>query len=218
MAPKRNVSLGEVTQTSAAKTLQRLPDIKTTDKGCRVTGKKSGHANGYVKAKPADLNATNEFYLHHLALVAADRRDELALVRQGGDFECSHICHNTGCFNAEHLVVETSSTNKQRNFCVTLDGSCCGTKVTNCRHGAAVSDVDRALLYAFREDPFLFFLSKLISSSCYGRLLQLVCVFFFRLDGLYLKPKIGPLPLSLWTFLSFFFLFFLFFLLKKFYV
>ena len=63
MAPKRNVSIEEVTQVSAAKKLlQRLPDVKTTDKGCRVAGKKSGHANGYVKAKPADMNAANEFY------------------------------------------------------------------------------------------------------------------------------------------------------------
>lgn len=116
MAPKRNVSIEEVTQVSAARTLQRLPDVKTTEKGCQVAGKKSGHANGYVKAKPADMNAANEFYLHHLALVAAGRRNELARIRQGSDFECSHICHNTACFNAEHLVVEASSINKQRNF------------------------------------------------------------------------------------------------------
>ena len=63
-------------------------------------------------------------YFHHLAVVARGGLSELRAAlkaRQGDDslqwFEASHLCHNDGCFNPDHVVVEPRLENRQRQGC-----------------------------------------------------------------------------------------------------
>lgn len=56
-------------------------------------------------------------YVHQLAVIAAGRGNQLAMTRPGGGFEVSHLCHTSGCFNPDHLVVEPGDLNRARNSC-----------------------------------------------------------------------------------------------------
>lgn len=70
--------------------------------------------------------------LHHLAVVAAGRGQDLlavAKVSPGGyRYEVSHLCNNAKCFNPDHIRVETKLANDARKACakssqLLLDGS-----------------------------------------------------------------------------------------------
>jgi hypothetical protein len=118
-------------------TLQQLPDRTTNTKGCLLTGKKAYDARGsYKKARLRD-GSRNEFYLHRLAIIADGRGPQLVHAKRGGTHEVSHLCHEHGCFNASHLVVEKAEINKRRNGCVALlcaeNGCPCGRILTNCK-------------------------------------------------------------------------------------
>lgn len=77
---------------------------------------------GWVKCKVGKKNNCNgrkaqrEYYVHHLALLRAGRRDELerAYAKQ---HQVSHLCHNPACFNDKHLIIETPAANQQRSMC-----------------------------------------------------------------------------------------------------
>lgn len=101
----------------------------TTGLECWLAGGEPSHDNGYKAVNLSNTSSredghTNEkigikkMYLHHLALVADDRRDELSWCTQANNiFQVSHLCHNGGCFNPRHLLVEESERNKARNSC-----------------------------------------------------------------------------------------------------
>jgi Zinc-binding loop region of homing endonuclease len=94
---------------------------RTTALGCWITNNAPAHPNGYVK-----VNLRNTYYgeskleiqpfLHQLSVVAKGRGSQLP-VTANGEYEISHLCHNGGCFNPEHLVIEPSALNKARNSC-----------------------------------------------------------------------------------------------------
>lgn len=65
-------------------------------------------------------------YLHHVALLAANRRSDLELVigtnanlspNDPGRLQVSHLCHNSHCILESHLVVERADFNLARNSC-----------------------------------------------------------------------------------------------------
>lgn len=58
-----------------------------------------------------------QVYIHQLAIVASGNAGALRLCGQHQDFEASHLCGRRGCFNPDHLVVETKGLNKRRQLC-----------------------------------------------------------------------------------------------------
>ncbi len=78
-------------------------------------------------------------YAHQLAMVAKGSGYELLPTRSGTreeQCEVSHLCHNTRCFNPQHLVVETKRLNNARNSCVGhFEIRCeCGATYNPCPH------------------------------------------------------------------------------------
>ena len=110
----------------------------TNAQGCWIANKMhNGH--GYVKLKVAG-GGRREFYAHHLALIHAGAWSDVFWVhcKDAGDYEISHICHNTRCFNPEHLMAEPKAENLARNSCQGLTWiQCpcpCGHRFNPCQH------------------------------------------------------------------------------------
>ncbi|KAK9482770.1 hypothetical protein V1527DRAFT_475318 [Lipomyces starkeyi] len=56
--------------------------------------------------------------VHQLALIAANRRDELrTALGRSRYYSISQLCHNQQCFNPEHLIVESNSDIRKRKAC-----------------------------------------------------------------------------------------------------
>ena len=140
--------------------LQRRTEI-TTGIQCWVAGNEPAHDNGYKAINLANTKSRadgpdvkigiKKMYLHHLALIADDRMDELSWCTQANNiFQVSHLCHNGGCFNPAHLKVEESARNKDRNSCqgheiIQYNGS--GPMRYNpCRHGGELGEYHKCLL------------------------------------------------------------------------
>nr|QCT85682.1 putative homing endonuclease [uncultured Rhizophydiales] len=79
----------------------------------------------YAKVNLRQKDFGNQ-YLHHIALIAADRKNELKAVvatnkslsqNDHNRLQVSHLCHNSYCVNHNHLVVEAAKDNLARNSC-----------------------------------------------------------------------------------------------------
>lgn len=77
--------------------------------------------------------------LYLLAMVVKGQGLPLRRCHEQGDLQVSHLCHNPGCFNPDHLVIEPEALNKIRNECGPnqcryrlLDG----TVIQTCPHGS----------------------------------------------------------------------------------
>lgn len=83
--------------------------------GCLLAAKtpNKGEKAGWVKCKVGGQRT--EYYIHHLALIAANRQQDLQGVSEGK--QVSHLCHNRTCFQPDHLVVEDAKVNRERNKC-----------------------------------------------------------------------------------------------------
>lgn len=117
--------------------------------GCWETNIHSGHPSGYkrvnwrnTKIPGSRHNFSGMPYLHQLAVVA-DGNGVLLLrtAREWDDpdvYEVSHLCHNTGCFNPQHVVVESQGLNGRRKQCSTavIVVHPDGTVYHPCPHGA----------------------------------------------------------------------------------
>ena len=130
--------------------------------GCWVASNEPAHDNGYkavnlantksrVEGRTQETIGIRKMYLHHLALIAADRRDELSWCTQANNiFQVSHLCHNGGCFNPDHLQVEETATNKARNSCqghVILEYSGLGPlRYHPCCHGGERNTLRQCIL------------------------------------------------------------------------
>lgn len=88
--------------------------------------------NGKLRTKYYKLNLRNTYAedgkklkgsirIYQLALIADNRREELRMAQSKATgtqyYECSHLCHNAGCFNPKHVVVEPRMENKLRQSC-----------------------------------------------------------------------------------------------------
>lgn len=106
-----------------------FPKAERLPTGCLLCQKKGNkstadRSRGWIKCKVGS-SSKREYYIHHLALLAADRGAELGQVFIGRNpdqvftdrKQVSHLCHNPICFNEEHLIVETASENLERNMC-----------------------------------------------------------------------------------------------------
>lgn len=144
---------------------QKLLELRTevtTDLQCWIAGGSESHENGYkavnlantysqVPGKERTKIDIRKVYLHHLSLIADGRLDELGWCTQANNrFQVSHLCHNGGCFNPAHLVVEESGRNKDRNTCQrheVLEYSGYGPMRYNpCRHGGERGEFRKCLL------------------------------------------------------------------------
>ncbi|KAK5988591.1 hypothetical protein PT974_10077 [Cladobotryum mycophilum] len=105
------------------------------DLDCWMSRNVPGHGNGYQKMnlrktphpvtrRPLGVMA----FAHQVGIVGNGDGRKLRLTTKG-QYQVSHLYHNTGCFNPRHLVVETKEDNKARNTChnafiiVTPDGT-----------------------------------------------------------------------------------------------
>lgn len=119
------------TKLSPAHARQLLTERRSevTALGCWLTNRADSHDTGYkavnlentmtrVEGKAGKIGI-KKAYMHHISLVGDDRYDQLTWVTRGsgGTFQVSHLCHNAGCFNPRHLIVEESWLNKARNTC-----------------------------------------------------------------------------------------------------
>lgn len=124
----------------------------TTELKCWICGNEPAHENGYKVVNLLNTNTQvgghppntkigiKKMYMHHLALIADGRVNELGWCTQASKkFQVSHLCHNGGCVNPGHLMVEESTLNKDRNSCQEheiIEYSGWGPMRYNpCRHG-----------------------------------------------------------------------------------
>lgn len=98
----------------------RLDLHKTVDplKGCWKTSHwKSGHPNGYKRMRIGPASHRLNPYIHHMALLAYGRITDLYDLADNHGLQASHLCHESDCFNPDHIVIESSQSNKRRNDC-----------------------------------------------------------------------------------------------------
>jgi hypothetical protein len=125
----RHDQIALITQDHAREILMARRTEITQATQCWIAGGESAYENGYKAVNLANTYSqvdgrTREkigiwkMYLHHLALIGADRRDELEWCTQANSvLQVSHFCHNGKFFNPRHLLAEESSKNKTRNPC-----------------------------------------------------------------------------------------------------
>lgn len=106
--------------------LQRIRSAtRRNDLDCWMTDNVAAHETGYVKVNLRNTQRPGgggkigvSPWAHQLAIVAKGRGARLQAVA-GGGFNVSHLCHNAGCFNPEHVDVEEAEVNRARNSCQT---------------------------------------------------------------------------------------------------
>lgn len=125
----RHEEIDLITTDHARELLMAKRTEVTTGTACWIAAGEQAHENGYKAVNLANTYSRvpghiqqkigiKKLYLHQLALIASNRRDELLWCTQANKlFQVSHLCHNSGCFNPEHLIVEESDRNKARNTC-----------------------------------------------------------------------------------------------------
>ncbi|KAJ8102046.1 zinc-binding loop region of homing endonuclease-domain-containing protein [Lipomyces tetrasporus] len=94
--------------------------VRTTDLGCWESNSKAD-PRGYVRVKVYVCGEEkHSAKIHQISLIASNRRDELKMTlgRRGrSTYDISHLCHNSKCFNPEHLIVESGTNNRRRKIC-----------------------------------------------------------------------------------------------------
>ncbi|KAK0103206.1 hypothetical protein ONS96_014950 [Cadophora gregata f. sp. sojae] len=95
--------------------------------GCWMSGNATAHENGYVKFNMRNTylpssrgKVGSQPFSHQLGVVAAGYGQDLRLTSRKTsepEYHVSHLCHNTACFNPEHLMIEIADQNKLRNSC-----------------------------------------------------------------------------------------------------
>jgi hypothetical protein len=120
---------GLITQAHARELIEARRTAITSSLGCWEADTVPVHQNGYkginlahtksrVRGRTTENIGLPKLYMHHLALIADGRRDELSRCTQANSiFQVSHLCHNGGCFNPAHLRVEEAARNRARNSC-----------------------------------------------------------------------------------------------------
>ena len=134
------MTIAEVKLDYAERALKKFHNTKSVNsQGCYIPRKKP-RKDGYVRfsiTKGSSVNAlgypTGEttFYIHHLSWYVAGR----SVPEDSTCAQISHLCHNSTCFNVEHLVLEDPKTNNSRKGCLgTIKCDCCGHNIKLCKH------------------------------------------------------------------------------------
>lgn len=97
---------------------------ETNDLGCWLSNLVTDRENGYGKKNLSKRNSTTapgykvgNIHLHRTAVIAAGRGRQLASATgKWGSHQVSHLCHNKGCFNPDHVVVETTALNNVSSY------------------------------------------------------------------------------------------------------
>lgn len=135
--------LTDIDPQAAAKALARLDKghgrhykpATTNPTGCKLAQKaKNKGTTGWVKMKVSGCGRC-EYYIHHLALVAAGRTADVELIVMG-THQASHRCHNPNCYEATHIVAEPMELNIARSMCKgwTWVRCACGLRRNPCKH------------------------------------------------------------------------------------
>ncbi|KAK9372400.1 zinc-binding loop region of homing endonuclease-domain-containing protein [Lipomyces chichibuensis] len=129
--------------------------VATTELGCWLSKFKPDSVSGQCKATVKKVSRS----LQQLAIIAYNRRDELQKALESGSprgtYHCvSNLCHDSACFNPEHLIVESKSDNRKRKSC---KGKTIivykGFTAHPCEHGS-VDGLHKCILPAEnRQDP-----------------------------------------------------------------
>jgi hypothetical protein len=116
----------------------------TNDRGCWLSNKTAAHENGYIKLnlRNTRVPGTNRLvgcqpFLHQLAVVSDGRGGSL-LATSSGERQVSHLCNIGGCFNPQHLVIESAGLNARRRLCIghyEVRCRCCNARYHPCVHG-----------------------------------------------------------------------------------
>lgn len=101
--------------------------------GCLMvskTGNKrdsEGVPKGYCKRRMGGAAGRANLFCHHIAFFSSAEFDSFSLdsavgmaevkKRLTANWEFSHLCHNTGCINPDHLTLESAQDNQARNMC-----------------------------------------------------------------------------------------------------
>ena len=92
----------------------------TNEIGCWLAQKArhNGFGTGYIRIRLG--KERYEYYAHHVSVAYYKNKVELALVYRAPnekEYQVSHLCHNSICFNPDHLIVEPAEINRARNTC-----------------------------------------------------------------------------------------------------
>lgn len=91
---------------STKQVTERRDWSRTNELGCHFSTMKEDSGRARFKHHGKML------YLTSVALIADGRREQQMRCRQGGNWEVSHLCHNSMCYNPAHLVVESRELNR----------------------------------------------------------------------------------------------------------
>ena len=101
-------------------------DFSDGEKGCIMwTGARYASGYGYTDVKWPSGEKTRE-RIHRFSYMVYYKKTKDEIPKYGGpdELECSHLCGNKCCINAEHLVFEKHDINQERIHCRN-QGLCC---------------------------------------------------------------------------------------------
>jgi hypothetical protein len=125
---KKAGAVNDISATDAKHLWSRvLAEKRESPDGCWLHTNKP-NPKGYVQVAK---DATTKVYVHHLAVRMVRGA---AAVPTSRSVHVSHLCHVHGCFNPDHLVIETVEQNKSRNYCLVTVQCAYGTQAAACSH------------------------------------------------------------------------------------
>lgn len=130
--------------------LKEIKDaLEVDDKGCWIASKpfKGRTGNQFKIPYKDDDGKTKYFRVKLYRMWFYSKVRTIAMAEDHTKYTCSHLCHNNGCLNPQHLVLEDLATNKARNVC---PGTTHCTHTPKCLALGPQYDADRTV--AFWED------------------------------------------------------------------
>lgn len=116
-----NVAILSISPSFARQYLRKLKYNLRGD--CKLAALIPSHEKGYIKINLRNTSGVNSCqpFLHQLVITAKGHGEQLRGAGPNGPEEfrnsVSHLCHNPGCFNPNHIFVEPHIENVQRNSC-----------------------------------------------------------------------------------------------------
>ena len=120
-----NLTLQEIDQ-AYSKLISKRLTVYQPSTGCKIYRFKNEYSNFECTVDDAngEKKKIKNIQAHRFALYARYRTSVMPVI-DGQKLQCSHLCHNEGCVNTEHVRAETSSMNNFRKTCK-KNGYCTG--------------------------------------------------------------------------------------------